>query len=147
MAQELPKIGAMEQRERELAILAAISTRLHGEEDVQAILDGTLDALLGGLSLETAWLFLEDEKDGRLRLAAHRGVSPAYVEEARDHLRARGPQLRDGPEHAGPRLDIPAEGDDSVHAGSNPAMREAPNRTAVWCFGIPVSCFLPACPA
>jgi signal transduction histidine kinase len=94
MAQDLPQEGAMvstrlralqravQQRERELAMLAEISTRLLGEEDVQAILDATLDALLAGLGLGTAWVFLEDEKGGKLRLAAHRGVSPAYLEAA-----------------------------------------------------------------
>jgi signal transduction histidine kinase len=86
MAQELPRIGAVEQRERELAILAAISTRLHGEEDVQAILDSTLETLTSGLGLRTAWIFLEDEKDGKLRLAAHRGLSETYL----DLTRARG---------------------------------------------------------
>jgi signal transduction histidine kinase len=75
---------AVERRERELAILADVSVRLHGEESVQTILDGTLDALLDGLSLEIAWVFLADEKDGRLRLAAHRGISPAYLEAARE---------------------------------------------------------------
>jgi signal transduction histidine kinase/putative methionine-R-sulfoxide reductase with GAF domain len=72
-------------RERELRVLADVSLRLLGEEDAQAILDGTLEALLEGLSLDVAWIFLEDEKDGRLRLAAHRGVSPAYLEAARAH--------------------------------------------------------------
>jgi signal transduction histidine kinase len=75
-----------EDRERELAILADISMRLHGEEDVQVILDRTLDALLRGLGLDTAWVFLADEKDQRLRLAAHRGLSPAYL----DLAQARG---------------------------------------------------------
>mgnify|MGYP003541962917 CR=1 FL=1 len=45
MAQELPRDRAVERRERELAMLATISTRLHGEEDVQAILDSTLETL------------------------------------------------------------------------------------------------------
>jgi signal transduction histidine kinase len=83
MAQELPRIGPVEQRERELAILAAISTRLHGEEDVQAILDSTLETLTSGLGLRTAWIFLEDEKDGKLRLAAQRGLSETYLGLAR----------------------------------------------------------------
>lgn len=74
---------AVEHRERELAILADISTRFHGEEDAQVILDTTLDALLTGLGLDTAWVFLEDDKDQRLRLAAHRGLSPAYLDLAR----------------------------------------------------------------
>ncbi len=73
-------------RRRELAILADIAARLHGQEDVQAILDHTLDSLIDGLGLRTAWIFLGDRKDGRLRLAAHRGVAPAYL----DAVEARG---------------------------------------------------------
>jgi signal transduction histidine kinase len=96
VAQELPnreaapeasRLGSLERavgsRERELAILADISTRLHGEEDVQVILDATLDSLLAGLDLKTAWVFLDDEKEHKLRLAAHRGLSPAYLQLAR----------------------------------------------------------------
>ncbi len=70
---------AVEKRQRELAVLAQISARLHGEEDVQAILDGTLDSLLDGLGLKSAWIFL-DEKGRGLRLAAFRGLSPDYLE-------------------------------------------------------------------
>ncbi len=77
---------AVQKRLRELAVLADISTRLHGEEDVQAILDGTLDGLLDGLGLRTAWIFLEDEGEGRLRLAAHRGIRQDYL----DLVRERG---------------------------------------------------------
>jgi signal transduction histidine kinase len=89
VAQELPDSAArlgeaalrdqVARRQSELEMLAAISTRLHGEEDVQRMLDGTLDCLLAGFSLRTGWIFLEDEKDGRLRLAAHRGISPEYL--------------------------------------------------------------------
>jgi signal transduction histidine kinase len=81
-----PLEEAVRQRERELRVLADVSVRLHGEEDVQAILDSTLDALLDGLGLDAAWVFLEDEKDRKLRLTAHRGISPAYL----DLARARG---------------------------------------------------------
>ena len=87
---------AVEDRERELAILAEVSERLHGEEDVQAILDATLDAVLTGLGLETAWVFLGDEKAPKLRLAAHRGVSPAYLE-ARPGAGPRRVPLPGGP--------------------------------------------------
>jgi signal transduction histidine kinase len=76
----------IQRRERELAILATISTRLHGEEDVQSILDSTLEALTTGLGVRTAWVFLEDEKEGSLRLAAEKGLSQAYL----DVTRARG---------------------------------------------------------
>jgi len=66
-------------RERELAILADISLRHHGHEDVQEILDSTLDGLLEGLELRSAWVLLWDEEGGRLRLAAHRGISAEYL--------------------------------------------------------------------
>jgi signal transduction histidine kinase len=80
-AAELQRLeGAVAMRERELAILADITARLHGQEEIQVILDQALDGLVTGLGLETAWVFLEDRKEGRLRLAAHRGVSPAYLD-------------------------------------------------------------------
>ena len=131
MAQDLPRNGSpsgegdrdaerrVERRERELAILAAIAVRLHGEEDVQAILDSTLEALTTGLGLRTAWVFLEDEKDQRLRLAAHRGLSPGYLDFARDRglgeclcrqvfASRRGGQARNTTEC--PRMPMIAEG-------------------------------------
>jgi signal transduction histidine kinase len=77
---------AVKSRERELSILADISTRLYGEEDVEVILDTTLEALLEGFGLCTGWVFLDDEKEHKLRLAAHRGLSPGYLE----LTRARG---------------------------------------------------------
>jgi signal transduction histidine kinase len=98
VAQDLPKKGfvtpetetssgerlqALEQavarRERELAILADVSVRHHRQEDVQEILDSTIEGLLAGLGLRSAWVLLEDEKNGRLRLAAHRGISAEYL--------------------------------------------------------------------
>ena len=71
---------AVTTRERELAILADVATRLHGQEDVQAILDQTLDSLVEGLELSTAWVLLEDPKNGQLRLAAHRGVAAVFLD-------------------------------------------------------------------
>jgi signal transduction histidine kinase len=67
------------QRERELAILADVSIRHHRQEDVDAILDSTLEELLAGLGLRSAWVLLWDEAGGRLRLAAHRGLSSEYL--------------------------------------------------------------------
>jgi signal transduction histidine kinase len=66
-------------RERELAILGDISARHHRQENVEDILDTTLDGLLTGLGLRSAWVLLWDEAGGRLRLAAHRGLSPEYL--------------------------------------------------------------------
>ena len=97
MAQDLPNNGlvtdpraepadrlealerAVSRRERELAILSDISLRHHGQEDVQEILDWTLEGLLEGLGLRSAWVLLWDQQGARLRLAAHRGISPAYL--------------------------------------------------------------------
>jgi signal transduction histidine kinase len=94
VAQELPDtttrdgtgdlLATIARRQAELAMLSDISTRLHGEEDVQRMLDGTLDSLLAGFSLRTGWIFLEDEKGKKLRLAAHRGISPEYLSLVRE---------------------------------------------------------------
>ena len=76
----------IEKRERELAILSAVAARIHGEESVDRILSIAVDEILGQMKLETAWVFLGDERDRKLRLGAHRGVSQAYLEE----IAARG---------------------------------------------------------
>ena len=71
------------QRERELAILAAVASRLHGENEVPAILDIALDEILGRMDLETAWIFIGTDETRKLGLAASRGLSPRYMEEIR----------------------------------------------------------------
>jgi signal transduction histidine kinase len=71
----------VEQRQREAAVLSEVATRIHGEDDLQVILDVAVDRILDGLGLRTAWIFLGDRKDRKLRLAAHRGVAPAYLAE------------------------------------------------------------------
>ena len=68
-------------RQRELKILSEVAAKVHGEDEVQAILDIALEEILGRLGLQTAWVFIGDEKDHRLHLAASRGVSPVYLEE------------------------------------------------------------------
>ena len=74
-------------RQRELKILAEVASKVHGEDEVQAILDIALEEILSRLGLTTAWVFVGDERDRRLRLAASRGVSPVYLEGiARDGL-------------------------------------------------------------
>jgi GAF domain-containing protein len=68
-------------RNRELKILSEVASKVHGEDDVQAILDIALEEILGRLGLQTAWIFIGDEKEHRLHLAASRGVSPVYLDE------------------------------------------------------------------
>ncbi len=71
------------QRERELAILAHVASRVHGENEVQAILDIALDEILERMDLETAWIFMGTDDERKLTLAASRGVSQRYLDEIR----------------------------------------------------------------
>jgi signal transduction histidine kinase len=70
----------IEKRERELAILSEVAARIHGEDDVERILNIALDEILGRMKLRTAWIFLGDERERKLRLAAHRGVAQKYLD-------------------------------------------------------------------
>jgi signal transduction histidine kinase len=71
--------GMVRRRERHLSVLSEVSSRIHAEDSVERILDVALESLVTGLGLETAWVFLGDERDRTLRLAAHRGVSESYL--------------------------------------------------------------------
>src|SRR3990172_6550073 len=71
----------LEERERHLGVLAEVAAAIHGAEDQQRILDVTIDVILRGLGLETAWIFLGDQKERKLHLAACRGVSQRYLDE------------------------------------------------------------------
>ena len=73
-------------RDRELAILAEVAARIHGEEEADAILDIVLDAIVGRMGLSTAWIFMSEGPNQGLRLAASRGLPPEY----HDELRRRG---------------------------------------------------------
>src|SRR5262245_27327612 len=70
-------------RERELAILSHVASRVHGENDPQAILEIALDEILARMGLETAWIFVGTDEEKKLDLAAWRGISPRYMEEIR----------------------------------------------------------------
>jgi signal transduction histidine kinase len=71
------------QRERELTILSQVASRVHGENEEQAILEIALDEILERMELSTAWIFMGTEEERTLHLAASRGVSPRYLEEIR----------------------------------------------------------------
>jgi len=71
----------VEKRQNEAVILSEVAGRIHGEDDVQVVLDVAIERLLEGLGLTTAWVFLGDETKKKLHLAAHRGVAPPYLEE------------------------------------------------------------------
>ena len=67
-------------RAPDLSILARVAARVHGLNDVDAILDAALEELLACLGLETAWILLRDEKESGLQLAASRGISLDYLQ-------------------------------------------------------------------
>lgn len=73
------------QRERELLVLAEVAARIQGENDVEAILNAALDAILREFGLRAAWVFLGDQSDRELRLASHRGVDPEYLKGVEEH--------------------------------------------------------------
>ncbi len=68
-------------RDRELAILAEVATRIHGEEEAGAILGIVLDAVVERMGLSTAWIFMSDGPSQGLRLAASRGLPAEYEQE------------------------------------------------------------------
>ena len=70
-------------RERELAILSQVAGRVHGEDEVQQILDIALQEILDRMELNAAWIFVGDERDRKLHLAASLGVSRTYLDEVR----------------------------------------------------------------
>src|SRR6185436_14237278 len=71
----------IEKRERELAVLAEVAARVHGEDDTTRILEIALDEILQQMDLRTAWVFMGDERERKLHLAAHRGVAQSYLDE------------------------------------------------------------------
>ena len=71
------------QRESELSILSQVAARVHGEDDVQSILDIALEEILSQMNLRAAWIFAGFESDRELTLVAHRGVSEQYLNEVR----------------------------------------------------------------
>ena len=108
--------AALDKRELELGILSEVAAAIHGEEDVGRILDVALDRVLAGLRLQTAWVFMGDEREGQLHLAASRGVDPELPRGDRAHGPRRLPVpggLLDRAPHAGPQHDtVPADADD-----------------------------------
>jgi signal transduction histidine kinase len=71
----------VEDRQRELRILSKVASRIHSEDTVDGVLGVALDELLDGMGLKAGWVFLGDGGDATLRLAAHRGISPGYLQD------------------------------------------------------------------
>lgn len=75
---------ALAKRSRELDVLAEVASRVHGREDVHQILEIALDEILARFDLTSAWIFLGDDREKRLRLAAQRGCSREWLDEVHD---------------------------------------------------------------
>jgi signal transduction histidine kinase len=73
----------IEKRERELAILSEVAVRVHGEDDVDRILNIALDEICEQMKVPTAWIFMGDQRERKLHLAAHRGVAQKYLDDVR----------------------------------------------------------------
>jgi signal transduction histidine kinase len=68
-------------RDTRLNILARVASRVHAEHEERQILEIGLEEILSQLGLSTAWVFMGDEEEKKLRLAAWRGVAPRYLAE------------------------------------------------------------------
>jgi signal transduction histidine kinase len=80
--EQVRRLGAaVEGRRRELSILSQVAARIHGSDEPREILEIALEEILEQLGLEAGWVFMGSEQDRSLRLAAHRGVASAYLEE------------------------------------------------------------------
>jgi signal transduction histidine kinase len=66
-------------RDARLRVLARIASGIHRERDDRKILEIGLDAVLSELGLATGWVFLGNETEKKLRMAASRGISPVYL--------------------------------------------------------------------
>jgi signal transduction histidine kinase len=72
-------------RNAELEILGEIAAHLQACVTEEGILEAVLDLVLAKLGLGAGWIFWGEESAGRLELAAARGVTEAFVREAREH--------------------------------------------------------------
>lgn len=73
----------LQQRERELSVLADVAIEIHGTETAQSVFEIALDKLREKLGLSAAWILTGDEGDKTLHLAAARGIPESYIAEVR----------------------------------------------------------------
>ncbi len=72
-------------RERELQVLARVVARIHGEDDPQNVLEIALHELVESLGLRAAWVFLGEQGDRKLHLAASRGLAQSFLDDVREN--------------------------------------------------------------
>ncbi len=72
-------------RARELHILAQIVARIHGEDDPQQVLEIALDVLVQELDVRAAWVFMGEQSQRLLHIAASRGLAERYLADVRQN--------------------------------------------------------------
>ena len=71
-------------RNNELEVLSAVLLAVNRSLDLSEVLEGALDSVLGVMGLSPmGGIFLLDQTEQELRLAAHRGLDPEFVERER----------------------------------------------------------------
>jgi signal transduction histidine kinase/putative methionine-R-sulfoxide reductase with GAF domain len=73
----------IEKRERQISLLSALAARTHGPLEVGRILEIALSEILEQLDLPAAWVFMGNQDDSRLHLAASKGVARSYLDDVR----------------------------------------------------------------
>ncbi len=69
------------QRNEELSVLNSVATTVSRSLDLGQILDGALERVLDGVKIKAGWVFLGEEGDEHLKLAASRGLSESFLKE------------------------------------------------------------------
>jgi PAS domain S-box-containing protein len=78
------KVAKLERANQELAVLHAIAATVSRSLELDTILQDALKHVLETMKLETGLIVLIDEQTATARVAAHRGLSPASIEEKGD---------------------------------------------------------------
>jgi len=68
-------------QDRELAVLSEVAAEIHSTETAQSVFDIALDKVREKLGVSAAWILVGEDGDRKLRFAAARGVSEAYMDE------------------------------------------------------------------
>ena len=68
-------------RNEELSVLNSVAATVSRSLDLDQILDGALEKVLDGVKIKAGWVFLGEEGQERLTLAASQGLSGAFLQE------------------------------------------------------------------
>ena len=69
------------QRTKELSVINNFAAVLTGHTETETILQKTIDMLLPLMEADAGWIYLFHGETGEIRLKAHKGLSPEFIEE------------------------------------------------------------------